>query len=88
MLNLRGLDFLFIASFASGLYSLTRLALVEERGRIQEAIALPALYAETRRAVRSISNVAGLRLLTGFSYDLLKRLPARRRPGRDESGEA
>jgi MFS family permease len=87
-LDLRGLDLLFIASFVSGFYSLTRLALVEERGRIQEKIALPALFAETRRAVRSVSNVAGLRLLTGFSYDLLRLLPARKRPDRDEGGGA
>ncbi len=82
-LDLSGLDFLFVLAVLFGLYSLHRLLAVEEEGEIDESAALE-LYGEVRRAVRHVSNVAGLRRLTSFPYALLglERPPGGRRKNR------
>ena len=76
-LNLQGLDFLFIGSFIFGLYGLHRLLAVKEAGEIEKGIVVKHLLSEARRSARAISNVAGLRGFTTFSYQLLQR---QRRP--------
>ena len=59
--RLSGLDFLFIISTIIGIYALHRIALVKEPGEVEERIVLDALLAETRRNVRTVSTVDGLR---------------------------
>jgi MFS family permease len=71
-LSLHGLDFLFIAAVAFGAYALRRLAVIREAGRVQESIRLTEVSAEVRRTLRSVSNIAGLRLLTSFPYGFLR----------------
>jgi len=66
VISLRGLDFLF------GLYALHRLIAVREEGEIEEKSVLKKLLQQTRKAVRHVSNVAGLRNLTYFPYYRLK----------------
>ncbi|MGH9392309.1 MAG: MFS transporter [Vicinamibacteria bacterium] len=66
--ELRGLDFLFIISFVIGLYAIHRLFAVKEEGEVEERIVLGELYAEVGRALRHVSNVAGIRHLTHFPY--------------------
>ena len=88
-INLRGLDFLFVLAVLFGLYALHRLIVVREEGEVEEKIIVAQLFRETRKAVRHISNVGGLRQLTYFPYSRLKELiakPARRHPkkGGDE----
>ena len=72
-LDLSGLDFLFVVAVLLGLYSLHRLLAVREVGAVEEPAAVAELYGEMRRAVRHVSNVAGLRRLTTFPYHLLGR---------------
>lgn len=72
-LDLSGLDFLFVTAVLFGLYSLHRLLAVRELGAVEEAAVAAELYGEMRRAVRHVSNVAGLRRLTSFPYALLRR---------------
>lgn len=71
-LDLAGLDFLFVLAVLFGLYSLHRLLLVREEGEIDDAVSAE-LYKEVRRAVRHVSNVAGLRKLTSFPFGILAR---------------
>jgi len=73
--TLDGLDFLFMASFASGAVALRFLARVEERGGVEEKEMVAELYAEIRESARSLSSVAGLRALVWFPYGLLRRRP-------------
>ena len=44
-----------------GIYATHRIALVEEPGDVEERVVLEALIAETRRNVRTVSTVDGLR---------------------------
>ena len=74
-LDLSGLDFLFVVAVLLGLYSLHRLLAVREVGAVEEGAAVAELYGEMRRAVRNVSNVAGLRRLSSFPYLLLRRQP-------------
>jgi MFS family permease len=76
-LALRGLDFLFALSFLLGLYAIHRLIAVKEEGEVEEKIVVTELYSEVRRAVRHLSNVAGLRHLTYFPYEKIKELTRR-----------
>jgi MFS-type transporter involved in bile tolerance (Atg22 family) len=75
--DLQGLDFLFVISFIFGLYALHRLLGVREEGEVEERVVVTELYAEVRKAVKNVSNVAGLRHLTYFPYAKLRDLLAR-----------
>lgn len=81
-IELRGLDFLFAAAFAVGLYAMHRLAFVREAGEAPRRIAALDLYAEVRRAVEEVSALPGLRQLTSFPYGMLRLMRERRRAPR------
>ncbi|MFP4052894.1 MAG: MFS transporter, partial [Phycisphaerae bacterium] len=88
-LSLRGLDFLFIASFLFGLYAMHRLLAVKEEGEAEEGVVLTQFYSEVRKSVRHVSNVAGLRHLTYFPYVVARRLkPEEKIQEPDQSGPA
>jgi hypothetical protein len=69
---LRGLDFLFILSFLFGLYSLHRLLAVREQGEVEKGIVYAEFRSEVRKAVRNMSNVAGMRDMFYFPYSRLR----------------
>ncbi|MBK1881254.1 MFS transporter [Luteolibacter pohnpeiensis] len=72
-INLQGLDFVFLAAVIVGFYSIHRLAYVREVSKTEAPLRLPVLFNETRRAMAHVSNVAGLRKLTYFPFELLTR---------------
>ena len=72
--DLRGLDFLFVIAFLLGQYALHRLLAVKEEGEVEEDVVVNELYGQVRKAVRHVSNVAGLRQLTYFPYAILKEI--------------
>ncbi len=72
--DLVGLDFVFLIAFIVGLYAIHRLLAVKEEGEVEEEIVVQELYAEVRKAVANVSNVAGLRHLTYFPYAVLQYL--------------
>ncbi|MFX0044304.1 MAG: MFS transporter [Candidatus Hermodarchaeota archaeon] len=59
--RLIGLDFIFILSILLGILALYRLAYVKEEGEVDERVVIEAIVAETRRNVKTISTVDGLR---------------------------
>ena len=59
--RLSGIDFIFVISTIIGIYAIHRIALVKEPGEVEERVVLEALVAETRRNVRTVSTVDGLR---------------------------
>jgi MFS family permease len=59
--HLSGIDFLFIISAIIGLYAIHRITLVKEEGDVDERVVIDAFIAETRRNVRTVSTVDGLR---------------------------
>ncbi|KXH69874.1 MAG: hypothetical protein AM326_04950 [Candidatus Thorarchaeota archaeon SMTZ-45] len=59
--RLSGIDFLFVISSIIGIYAIHRIALVKEEGEVEEKVVIDALIAETRRNVRTVSTVDGLR---------------------------
>ncbi|MFW9907258.1 MAG: MFS transporter [Candidatus Thorarchaeota archaeon] len=59
--RITGLDFVFILSAIVGIYALHRLAYVTEVGEVEEKIVLDAIIAETRRNVRTLTTIDGLR---------------------------
>ncbi len=73
-MNLRGLDFLFITAVVVGMYSLHRLILVKEGGEVEEGVVLSEFHHIVGRAVRHISNMAGIRYLFHFPYSRLMEL--------------
>lgn len=79
--NLRGLDFVFLLSAILGSYAVHRLAYVKEpQGSEEERLGLTTLFNETRKAMAHVSNVAGIRKLTHFPFEILiKATPSRKR---------
>jgi MFS family permease len=71
-LNLRGLDFLFMIAVLFGVYAMHRLLAVREEGEVEEKVVMRQLYSEVRKAVRHISNVAGLRQQYYFPFARLE----------------
>jgi MFS family permease len=59
--SIAGFSFVFILSAIFGLYALHKLSLVKETGEVEERIVLDAIFAETRRNVKTLSTVDGLR---------------------------
>jgi len=84
VVDLQALDFVFAASVVFGLFAMRRLRLVEERGRSLAAVSFADIQNEMRAAVRGVSNVAGLRLISGFPYGTLRRTP---RTGEEERSD-
>ena len=77
-LNVRHWDFFFLFATVLGLYSIHRLALVREVGEVEEHIVVHEILVETRRNMRNLSTVAGLRQLGEVSFGLLARTLRRR----------
>ena len=73
-LNLRGLDFLFIIAVIAGSYAIHRLIVVREQGEVEEGEVMQELSMEVRKAVKHVSNVAGMRTLTYFPYGMVNRM--------------
>jgi MFS family permease len=67
-LRLRHWDFFFLLACLFGVYSLHRLTGVEEEGYGHDQAMMAEIVAETRRAIFSLSSVAGLRLMTIFPF--------------------
>ena len=67
-LRLRHWDFFFLLAAVLGLYALHRLSVVEEQGHGEDRAMMTEVVAEARRAVASLSSIAGLRLMTAFPF--------------------
>lgn len=67
-LRLRHWDFFFLLAAVLGLYALHRLTLVQEQGQGEDRLMMQEVISEARRAVASLSSVAGLRLMNTFPF--------------------
>ena len=65
-LNFQQWDFFFFFAFLIGLYSIHRLAFVQEVGEVKERIIIKELVTETRRIMRNLSTVDGIRYMIQF----------------------
>ncbi len=82
-----GLDFLFLISAIIGIFALHRLSLVKETGEVDERVVLEAIAAETRRNVKNISTVDGLRHTFQVPVETTRKIVKRRR-GRPKKSRA
>jgi len=80
-LNLQQWDFFFFLAFLIGLYSLHRLAKVEEVGEVEEKIVINELFAEVKGQVRTLSSVDGLRQMISFPFAMVRGLTVRNQKG-------
>ena len=78
ILNLRQWDFFFMFATLIGVYSIRRLALVEEAGEVEKRIVIDELIISMRQSVKNLSSIAGLRMLTEFPLIMLRRRRRRR----------
>lgn len=65
-------DFYFLIAGGIGLYAVHRLSLVAEHGEIERREMVNQVINETRRTIRNISSVAGLRAATDLPGALLR----------------
>jgi hypothetical protein len=66
-------DFYFLFAALLGAYSIHRLALIEETGEVGQRMVIDEVLMATRQTVRNLSSIAGLRALTEFPIELLRR---------------
>lgn len=67
-----GWNFYFLIAGVIGLYAIHRLSLVAEHGEIERREMVNQVINETRRTIRNISSVAGLRAATDLPGALLR----------------
>jgi MFS family permease len=86
-------DFYFLLAGLLGVYAIHRLSLVAEHGEIERREMVNQVLTETRRGIRNISSVAGLRAATDLPASLLRDarlrlrwMRAQRREGKGETG--
>ena len=72
--SLRGLDFVFLLAAIVGTFAVHRLAFVKELSQSLEPLRIESLFHETRKAMQHVSNVAGLRKLTYFPYEIIMKV--------------
>lgn len=65
-------DFYFLLAGLLGIYAIHRLSLVSEQGEIEPRELVGEMFSETRRSIRNISTVAGLRAATAVPASLLR----------------
>ena len=65
-------DFYFLVAGLIGLYAIHRLSLVQEQGEIERRELMGKMLDDTRRSIRNISSVAGLRSATAIPVSLLR----------------
>jgi MFS family permease len=72
-LDIRDWDFFFLFATVIGVYSIGRLALVQEPGQpASDRLVLQELILGSRQSVRNLSSVAGLKAATEFPLDLVE----------------
>lgn len=71
-LNLQQWDFFFALAFLVGLYSLHRLAMIQEVGEVEEKVVVNELFAEVRSQARILSSVEGLRQMVSFPFSIVR----------------
>ena len=81
-------DFYFLMAGVLGLYAIHRLSLVREKGEIERKEMVEEVLALTRRAIRNVSSVAGLRAATDLPGSLLRDARLRFRLGRAQRNKA
>jgi MFS family permease len=77
MLDLWGLDFLFLITFVFGLYAVHRLLAVHEEGDAEPRVVQQEFLSEVERRIRSVSTVAGVRFFSNVTLGTLGRLGRR-----------
>jgi len=78
-------DFYFLIAGLIGLYTMHRLSLVQEQGEIEPRELMGKMLDDTRRGIRNISTVAGLRSATAIPVSLLRDARVRLRLRRAKS---
>jgi hypothetical protein len=76
-LNLQQWDLFFLFAFLIGLYSIHRLATVQEIGAVEEKVLVRELIAESRGLVRNLSTVGGIRHMVQLPVALFKHVTRR-----------
>jgi len=71
-LNLQQWDFFFLLAFVIGLYSIHRLAMVQEVGEVKEKALVHELVSEVGRATRNLSTTGGFRHIAQFSFSIVR----------------
>jgi MFS family permease len=73
-LNLNNWGIVFIIAVLIGVYSIHRLAMVQEAGEVKEEVVVRELVHEVRKGIRNASSAVGLQRMIEFPYALIRRL--------------
>lgn len=82
-LSLQSWDFFFVTAFLFGIFSISRLKSVQEKGATKRRVVMGELLTEIGREARSISSISGLRPLVSLPmsfFSLVVGRDRRRRP--------
>ncbi len=72
-------DFFFMIAVVLGIFALSRLSLIREEGEVDQRVVIGTLASGLRTGTRNLSSIAGLRALTEFPFDILRKTGNRTR---------
>jgi MFS family permease len=73
-IRLAGFDFLFLAAFVMGLFTINILAAIREEGEVDRQVVLDELLGEARESFRNMSTVPALGFVS-LPYNYLRHVP-------------
>ena len=72
VLNFNNWGFVFIIAVLIGIYSIHRLAMVQESGEVKEKVVAKELVSEMRNGLRNTSFAVGIQRMIEFPYSLMR----------------
>ncbi|HEX6929480.1 MAG TPA: MFS transporter [Gammaproteobacteria bacterium] len=78
-LSLQSWDFFFVTAFLFGIFSLSRLSIIQEKGESKRRVVMGELFTEMGREARSISNISGLKSLVLLPFSFFSLVAGRER---------
>lgn len=78
-LSLQSWDFFFVTAFVFGIFALSRLGSVQEKGATKRRVVMGELLTEIGREARSLSSIAGLRSVVALPFSFFSLVVGRER---------
>jgi MFS family permease len=85
-LNLNNWGIIFIIAVILGIYSIHRLAMVQESGEVKEKVVVGELMSEIRHGIRNSSAAIGIQRMVEFPYSHLRRPKVKENAGALKNG--
>ncbi|HEX6928212.1 MAG TPA: MFS transporter [Gammaproteobacteria bacterium] len=86
-LSLQSWDFFFVTAFLFGIFSLSRLSIVQEKGEAKRRVVMGELLSEVGREAKSMSSLSGLKNMAFLPFSFFSLVGGKERRRRPRGGK-